>query len=175
MDKTLSEELKDVQGVTIGDVAEAIAKLSDEDKSLAIYETVRTDNFDDVKGWSVHWLDYLEANNLVNDYRKGHSRLEPVLGMMLISTQLLKGAFETQARVEMQVQDEDTQFGMKIAEAIADRAITLQEMTNEMINLTTHYQSVLAGRRLGMHYQDDMGSTVPYAKNKSAEITEGKE
>lgn len=175
MDKTLTEELKDVQGATIGDVAEAIAKLSDEDKSLAIYETVRTDNFADVKGWSVHWLDYLEANGLVNDYREGHSRLEPVLGMMLISTQLLKQAFETQARVEMQVQDQYTQFGMRIAEAIADRAITMQEMASEMINLTTHYQSVLAGRRLGMHYQDEMGSYIPYAENKSAEITEGKE
>ena len=63
MDKTLTDELKDINGVTIGDVAEAIAKLSDEEKAATIYDTVRADNFEDIRGWSIHWLDYLEANN----------------------------------------------------------------------------------------------------------------
>ncbi len=175
MDKTLTDELKDIDGVTIGDVAEAIAKLSDEEKAATIYDTVRGENFEEIRGWSVHWLDYLEANNLVNDYQRGYSRLEPVLGMMLISTQLLKQAFETQARIEMQVQDENTQFGMRIADAIADRAISIQETTDELINLTTHYQSVLKGRGLGLHYQDDYGAAVAYEEVKSAETSDGKD
>lgn len=95
--------------------------------------------------------------------------------MMLISTQLLKQAFEKQARIEMQVQDEHTQFGMRIAEATADRAINIQEMTSELINLTTHYQSVLAGRGLGLHYQDDYGTAVAYEEVKSAETSDGKD
>ena len=79
-----------------------------------------------------------------------------------------------QARHELQAQNEQSQFGMQLADSISDESVDLVAVVDRLINLNCHYNTVLYGRReLNFHYIDSEGSSVRDEKQtaESGELT----
>ncbi len=99
------------------EVMRAVEALEPDAKMQMVY-ALRTDEFfEDVKRESLHFIDWIDDNNIINDYARGCSRREPLIGMLRALAGMFAQSAEVQARHEMQVMNEDTQYGMKLARA----------------------------------------------------------
>ena len=152
------------------DVRRELARLSPEAKFKMIYSRVIEEFCEDVKKNGVWMIDFLEENNLVNDYRRGVSVIENPLGFMRALSVIVENSAEMQSRQELQAQDADTQFAVQIMDAITDRAQTIKSMTEELISLQAHYAAVLQGRRLSVHYQNADGDFEPFSEAELQQI-----
>lgn len=166
-----NEELQAIadECVTEGDVLERVSKLSDAKKFELVSSISQREFFNDTKEWSVSFLNWLEAQQLINNYERGTSDLRPALGMVRMLAQLLTQAYSAQARIEMQTQTKNTQWGMSVADRLSDCAGELKELSEAMIVLGGYYDTVLKGRRMGVEFQDEEGTHIPANKNPNSE------
>ena len=123
-----------------------------------IYELTQLLEFERTKDWSLSFVDWVDRQQVVNKYDEGRSDLIPVMGMLQMASSLLNEAFQKQTRQEMQTQNEDSQWGMRLADALSDKAKILRTEVDELLTLLLHYTSVLQGRRLGVYFVDGINS-----------------
>lgn len=161
--------------ITEGDVAERVSKLSHTKKFELVSSISQQEFFNNTKEWSVSFLDWLEQQQLINNYERGTSDLRPALGMVRMLAQLLTQAYGQQARIEMQAQTKDTQWGMSVADRLSDCAEELKELSEAMIVLGGYYDTILRGRRMGVEFQDEEGTHIPANKKPNSEENVGKQ
>lgn len=149
----------------IEELRETLQSLSDSDLLKVGYELRVTKESDHIKEWSMFLLDWLDSNRIINDYETGTSDSAPAIAMAHTAAVLLRTSLEGQARLEMQAQDESTQWAMKLADSMSDVASNLVSDAEQMITLMSHYQACLAGRRGGIAYQDQEGNAIVYQDN----------
>jgi len=142
------------------EVRSAVEALSKEEKMRIVYDSVVSEAHEDVRSWGVAFIDFVDKEGIVNDVENRVSRRAPVLGALVASTKMLEMSSAVQARQELQAQDADTQYGMEIANRIDDYAQVISKNVNDLITLSCHYESILAGRRMGFHFTSDEGEGV---------------
>ena len=86
----------------------------------------------------------------------------------------MKQTFAHQARLEMQHQDEDTQWGMQLADAVSDLSTNICEDAEKIASMVAHYAAVLHGRRIGVEYQDEFGESIVIKKRQRITETFGR-
>ncbi len=156
----VTKELQDiVDGCeTAGDIYEKVDHLDADKKYQLVYSLLNKEYFDTTKEWSLGFIDWIDRNQIINNYNEQRSQLEPALGMMRMLSTCLQQAYEFQARQEMQSQDESSQWGMRLAEDLSDRSNELAQLVDELSLVAGHYDSVLKGRRMGVEFVDEDGN-----------------
>ena len=141
----------------------------DPDEKMRMVYALRTDEFfDDVKRESLHFIDWVDGNNIINDYARGCSRREPLIGMLRALAGMFAQSADVQARQELQVMDKDTQYGMQLAEDCATLGNDLVALVDQIITYSMHYQAVMTGRSMNVNYTDIEGAHVPYTPEQIA-------
>jgi len=140
----------------------AFLQMDREEQYRVLTEVYREQFFEDVKQSSVQAIDVLEAVG-VNDYAQGHSRIEIVLGYLNACSAVMRQAFETQHRHELQCMDKDTQFGAQLAESMYDLSAEIRKQIDNLITVQTYYAAVLGHRRdNNVNLLDAEGNVSPY-------------
>lgn len=150
------------------EVMREVGALEPDAKMQMVY-ALRTDEFfEDVKRESLHFIDWIDNNNIINDYARGCSRREPLIGMLRALAGMFAQSADVQARQEMQVMDQHTQYGMELAEDCATLGGQLVELVDQIITYSMHYQAVMTGRSMDVNYTDSEGAHVPYTPEQIA-------
>jgi len=172
----VTKELQDiVDGCkTAGDIYQKVDNLDADKKYQLVHSLLIKEFFDDTKEWSLSFIDWIDRNQIINDYSEHRSRVEPAIGMMRMLSTCLQQAYEHQARQEMQSQDETSQWGMRLAEDLSDRSNELAQIVEELSTVAGHYDAVLKGRRMGVEFTDEDGhhtkrERLGFAKKSSQE------
>ena len=131
-------------------------------KMQVVYEMSSTESFDDIKYWSIWFIDFLDQNNLINDYAKGTSNRAPLLGFLLAGAKLLEQSSEDMARHELQAQTKDSQWGVELSTRINDYSASIFTAVDQLTTLNCNYESVLKGRQMDYHFTDADGNGHPY-------------
>lgn len=150
-------EEKTTEATTTDQLLEQIASLPSEEKHRLVYELTLEQELERISEWSSWCLDWLDKNEMVNNYERKTSDMAPSVGMLRTLSVLVNRCFESQARQEMQVMDEDTQWAVKLSDTIADLTTNLRNDAEHLAQLVGHYTAVLKGRRMGIHYLDETG------------------
>ena len=144
------------------EVMREVGALEPDAKMQMVY-ALRTDEFfEDVKRESLHFIDWIESNHVINDHVRGCSKREPLVGMLRALAGMFAQSADVQARQEMQVMNKDTQYGMQLAEDCATLGGQLVDLVDQIITYSTHYQAVMTGRSMNVNYIDSEGAHVPY-------------
>ena len=120
----------------------AFLEMPREEQYRVLTEVYRELFFNDIKQWSAHAIDVLEAIG-INDYESNHARIEVVLGYLHTCGLLMQQTFETQHRQELQCMTEDTQFGAQLAESIYDLSDQINKNISDLITVHTYYDALL--------------------------------
>lgn len=152
--------------VTAEDLLRQIESLPSEERLKIAYELSTDAEWERIKQWGVSIVGWLDSNRLVNKCGENRSDLTPLVAMMHTSALLMKEAFGSQARLEMQHQSEITQWGMQLSDAISDLASNVEADAENMATLLAHYEGVLQGRRIGVEYQDEFGAAIVYQQEE---------
>ena len=168
-EKEIQLELLVEDCTTSSDVHEKVKQLSDKDKNALIYQISLDEVYEEIKEHSIDMSYLLEHAGLINDYANGVGRVRPIMALSQLGSLLLAQQFSTQARGEMQAQTEHSQFGLQLADAISDRSQELSKISEELCTLIAHYETVLLGRRMGIHFVDEKGTAVPVEKAEGSE------
>jgi len=145
---------------------ESINALPEALKMQVVYEMSGTESFDAIKYWSLWFIDFLDQNNLINDYARGVSDRAPLLGFLLAGAKLLEQSSEDMARHELQAQTKDTQWGVELADRINDYSASIFTAIDELTTLNCNYESVLKGRQMDYHFVDKDGNGKPYSEEE---------
>ena len=145
------------------DVEREIARLSPEDKFKIIHHRAKDKAFEEIQKYSLGTIDFLDANELVNDYSTGVSRREPMLGILTAVSRLYAQSTDDQGRRELQAQTKETQHACELTTYATDLASALVKIVREIAAVELEYAAVLEGRRFSVHYTDDEGTHVPYS------------
>ena len=129
-------------------------------KMKYVHNLSTTECYDEIKYWSLWFLDFVEANGLVNDLEAGVGKQEPVVGILLAASKMLQMQTEGMARQEMQVLSEETKWGMQLSNALSDYAHEIFKACDAVANISPHYSTILRGRRMDWHYTDDEGNGI---------------
>ncbi len=144
-------------------------KALEPDAKMQMVYALRTDEFfEDVKRESLHFIDWIDDNHIINDHVRGCSRREPLIGMLRALAGMFAQSAEAQSRQEMQVMNEDTQYGMKLADDCATLGNELVDLVDQIITYSMHYQAVMTGRSMDVNYTDSEGAHVPYTPEQIA-------
>ena len=150
---------------TEAEIRAAVDALSQEERMRIVYESIKNQAYADVRAWGVAFIDLIDQEQIVNNYRTQTANRSPMVGSMLACSKLIEMSAGLQARQELQAQDADghTQFGMELANKIDDYAQVIHRNVSDLMTLSCHYESVLAGRRMGFHFVSEDGKGVPLA------------
>ena len=152
---------------------ELIEAMSDEQRIALVYERTKAHFQKECREFGGGFIDGLIETKLINDVERGTSRREPLIGMLLAASKIYCAGAEGQARFELQAQDEHTQFGVQLTDAISDRAASISTMLEECTELESAYAGLLLGRReLNIHYLNDDGEFVDRADTRQLELFE---
>lgn len=152
--------------VTTGDVLEKVQKLNASEKYALVYRIGCDEFFSETRKYAIDLSYLFDELGLVNDYEKGISKQAPTLGTLNLAIGMLKQVYEKQARTEMQCVSQETEWGMTLADAISDKANQVFADVEDLTKLMCHYEAVLLGRRMGVHFMDEEGRHVPKETNK---------
>ena len=146
---------------TESEVQKVVESIPQEKKMQYVYELSTEEMFDAIKLKSLEFIDYYEETSCVNDLERGVGKQESLVGVILVATKMLQQQAEGQARQEMQVLSEETQFGMQLSNSISDYAAAIHSAADQLATVTSHYSAVLNGRRMGWHFTDAEGNGIP--------------
>ena len=150
--------------VSADELLRQVDALPEAERLKIVYELVSDAEWDRIKEWSVSIIDWIDSKGIVNKHSEQRSDLVPLVAMMHTASLLMKQTFAHQARLEMQHQNEDTQWGMQLADAVSDLSTNICEDAEKIASMVAHYAAVLHGRRIGVEYQDEFGESIVYKK-----------
>lgn len=149
--------MKDFKDMTVGEYRE----LPEEEQHKVEHKVSTELFFRLAKDRAVQAIDILEGLG-INDYENGYSRTEIPLGIAWGCIKALKISLDEQARAEMQVHTERTDYGSQLAAHSSDITDTLYKCIEELIATQCEYFSVLSNRKAKRHLLNDEGETIPY-------------
>ena len=152
------------------DIQREVEALSPEDKMRIVYQCALDEFEEAIRAEGIRFVDWLDDNGVINDYQRGCSRREPVMGMLSALSIMLKESSEIQARQEMQACSEGSEFGMRVAEKVNELAVELHDLVADLSTLEAHYHAILKGRQMDCHFTDQEGTHVPYSAEEIERI-----
>lgn len=155
--------------VTAGDVMEKVQSLTDSDKYSLVYRIAVDEMFESIRQHALDFSHLLDELGLVNDYEKRVSKTASTMGMTELGLAMINQVFSKQARMEMQAQDEQTQWGMQLSAAISDQAADIHSQLRDLTTLVCNYEAVLLGRRMGVNFTDKDGTFEPMEKRDNTD------
>ena len=154
----------DLNAITVTALLEAPR----EEQYRVLTQVYRELFFNDIKQWSTHAIDILEAI-AANGYQEARLKIEVVLGYLHTCGLLLQQTFETQHRQELQCMTEDTQFGAQLAESIYDLSDQINKNISDLITVHTYYDALLKHRKENsVNLLNAEGDTKPYSDEELA-------
>lgn len=143
------------------DYLRELAKMDDDTKMRLIY-TKATENFyDGIDDAVCKMVDYLVDN--------GHARAGDMmtpLGFMRALSVVSEHAISTQSRLELQYQNAESQYGVKLINAAHDKVVQIKNLITDLIDIEAHYNGVLVGRQAGAYVQNANGDYVDYTEEE---------
>ena len=152
------------------DIEREVRALNPEDKMRMVYQCALDEFEEAIRAEGIRFVDWIDDNDVVNDYQRGCQRREPVMGMLNALSIMLKQSSEIQARQEMQACNEGSEFGMRVAEKVNELAVELHEIVADLNTLEAHYHAILKGRQMDAHFVDEEGTHVPYSDEELERI-----
>ena len=148
------------------DVEREVNRLPQKEKMEIVFALTRKDYYSDVQWWSMWLLDFIEAQNLINDYERGTSRRELVTGFLRTMALLYQQSADDMSRAELQTQTVDSQYAVKLSEEASVLADALNKLVSQIIQCDADYVAVLNGRKSHWHYTDENGNGRPYPRKQ---------
>ncbi|WP_415411082.1 hypothetical protein ACLM45_05780 [Synechococcus sp. A10-1-5-9] len=113
------------------------------------------------------WLiDFIDAQNLINNYETGTSRRELVTGFLRTTALLYQQSADDMTRAELQTQTKDSQYAVALANEASMLADALNKLVSQIIQCDADYMAVLNGRKSHWHYTDGDGKGRPYPRKQ---------
>lgn len=131
-----------------------------------IYNAISNSTFEDIKQWSLWFINFVDQHDLVNDQATGSGRTAPLIGVLLAASRMLQMQSETMARQEMQAVTEQSQFGMEVSSALADQLSKIYSAADAAASLMSTYKGILGCRSLEHHITDAEGNCEPYSEEE---------
>ena len=131
-----------------------------------VYNAISNSTFEDIKQWSLWFINFVDQHDLVNDHATGSGRTAPLIGVLLAASRMLQMQSETMARQEMQAVTEQSQFGMEVSNALADQLSKIYSAADAAASLTSTYKGILGCRSLEHHVTDVKGNSEPYSEEE---------
>ena len=145
--------------------------LSAEDIGKVIYDTATTNHFEAIKQWSLWFIDFVDENHLINNYKRGTFMREAGLGMLRAVVDIWLQSSEIQGRMELQAMTEASQFGVELSDYGNDLARELQRLVDEISSVELAYKAVLVGRQNDIHFLNGQADHVSFSEEeKQAEL-----
>jgi hypothetical protein len=158
----LAEECK-----TDEELDEKINSLDEKEIFALAHATLRADVLNTCQFHSNVFLNFLDQNEII--YKQDSSEIDEcvILGMLMALANLLNTKADNEARVELQRQNESTQYGLSLANYISDETVVLKRVVEDILVNETYYAAVLKGREQGVHFQDQDGSFIPFTEEEA--------
>ena len=137
------------------------AQLPFKEQCQNIYPQLTEQFFNSAKDQGIAFLDSCDETGLINDYKTQTSNRDVVLGILLACAKCFQLSADNQTRQEMQACNEESQYGMQIADRISDLSAELVDIVDALMVNSSHYAAVMYGRRvLNVHYTDAEGTVT---------------
>lgn len=118
-------------------------------------------------------IDTIDATELINDHKAKQTKVDVILGHLLIFNRLMIDCAEQQLEAEDGSTDGgDNEFAVQLLQAVAGRAEQCLQFTEQMLTMFARYQSVLEVRReFNQNVIDSSWTAVPifHRRNHKAE------
>lgn len=154
----------------LGDYTESQASktvVSDNTASVSeTYNHFSTGTFEEIKRWSLWFVDFADEHGLVNDYESGCGKTAPLVGIIIAASKMLQIQSEQMARQEMQVLTEESEFGMSVSSSLADQLAIINSSADAAASLASIYRGILSCRSMDHHITDEDGSNVPFTEEE---------
>ena len=162
------EQLKIISGrcETREDIAREVSRLPQKEKMEIVFALTRKDYYEAVQWWSMWLFDFIDAQNLINDYETGSSRREVVTGFLRTAAMLYQQSADDMSRAELQKQTADSQYAVKLSDEASMLADALNKLVSQIIQCDADYMAVLNGRKNNWHYTDGDGKGRPYPRKQ---------
>lgn len=154
--------------MNIEEAITSIQSMGAEDRRRMIYRMAVDTSIDHERTFHEYMWDWIEDNQVGRNQADGSARIEEIVGMLRISTLLFERVMSQQARRELQHLSENSQYGMKLADAMSSAALQLEKLSIDVSALTSHYSAVLEGRKQDIHFTDEEGTSVPFTDEEKA-------
>ena len=148
------------------DVEREVNSLPKKEKMEIVFALTRKDYFEDVQWWSMWLINFIDAQNLINDHETGTSRRELVTGFLRTTALLYQQSADDMTRAELQTQTQDSQYAVSLANEASMLADALNKLVSQIIQCDADYMSVLNGRKSSWHYIDGDGKGRPYPRKQ---------
>ena len=148
------------------DVEREVNNLPKKEKMEIVFALTRKNFFQDVQWWSMWLIDFVDAQNLINDYQTGTSRREVTTGFLRTMAQLYRQSADDMSRAELQTQTKDSQYAVSLANEASMLADALNKLVSQIIQCDADYLAVLNGRKNSWHYTDGDGKGRPYPRKQ---------
>ncbi len=113
------------------------------------------------------WLiDFINAQNLINNFETGTSRREVTTGFLRTMVLLYQLSADDMSRAELQTQTADSQYAVQLSEEASVLADALNRLVSQIIQCDADYMAVLNGRKSNWHYIDGDGKGRPYPRKQ---------
>ena len=149
---------------TEDDVVREVALLSPEDKFKMVHSLAKDNALKEIQKFSNATIEFLDVNELVNDYELGVLRREPLLGILSAVTGIYNQSTDLQGRRELQCQTASTQYALEHTNYATDLSAALLKIVREIVATEIEYAAVLKGRSFGVHFTDEQANFVPYSE-----------
>jgi hypothetical protein len=113
------------------------------------------------------FLNFLDQNDIVYNRETNEVDKNVILGMLMTLATLLGNENDAAARTELQGQNQNTQYGLGLANYISDEGVVLKRVIENIIINESYYTAVLKGRKDGVHYQDQDGDYIPFTEEEA--------
>ena len=162
------EELKIISErcVNRADVEREVSRLPQKEKMEIVCALTRKDYCEKVQWWSMWLIDFINAQNLINNHETGASRRELMTGFMRTTALLYQRSADDMSRAELQTQTADSQYAVKLSDEASMLADALNKLVSQIIQCDADYTAVLNGRKNNWHYTDGDGKGRPYPRKQ---------
>ena len=147
---------------------EAKIKTLDEKEIFALaHASFRGDLLTECQYHSNVFLNFLDQNDIVYNRETNEVDKNIILGMLMTLATLLGNETDAAARTELQGQNENTQYGLGLANYISDEGVVLKRVIENIIINESYYTAVLKGRKDGVHFQNQDGDYIPLTEEEA--------
>lgn len=157
------QEGKEQEVKTADQILTDIDKLSIADKLKVAYGLAVESNYRKGLAFASEFVMWLDGNGLANDMQSKSGRVDDLISILLATSKLIEAAMAEQARTELQVATEESQFGAELANEMHTFAMQVEKLAEDLTVDIAHYSAVLEGRRNNIHYTSDEGNNTPVA------------
>ena len=157
----LAEECK-----TDEELEQKIKTLDEKEIFALAHASFMGDLLTDCQYHSNVFLNFLDQNDIIYNRETNEVDKNVILGMLMTLATLLGNETDAAARTELQGQNENTQYGLGLANYISDEVVVLKRVIENIIINQSYYTAVQKGRKDGVHFQDQDGAFIPLTEEE---------